>query len=446
MIFRLFFFLLPFAPLLHSEEEIRVHLSTTTPLTPIYLGVIQGEKSGFDRPYLQQLESVLQFDLNFNGYSKLLPKGDEKEALLRQGDPHAAFQMQQWKNFGVAWALKISIVNKQLSLQAFSVQQGTLKSFSNIPLTGQLSQDRRQIHKLADGLTLALFNHSGIASSRILYSAESKGGQGSSWSSEIWECDWDGGNARQVTHDGSYCVTPVVVPGHHGSDRFIYVSYKNGIPKIYTASLRDGASKRLVELRGNQLLPAISPKRDKIALISDASGRADLFLQTIRLDSGEMGKPVQLFSYPRSSQASPTFSPDGSQIAFVSDKDGSARIYTIGANQQAKRATPTLVTKQNKESSCPSWSPDGTKLAYSAKTNGTRQIWIYDFATSEERQLTSGSGNKENPCWAPDSMHLVFNSTDSSSSELYLVNLNQPEAIKITKEPGKKHYPSWGTR
>jgi TolB protein len=171
-----------------------------------------------------------------------------------------------------------------------------------------------------------------------------------------------------------------------------------------------------------------------------------LFMQEFNPENGESGKPVQLFSYPRSTQASPTFSPDGSKIAFVSDKDGSPRIYLLPAVHFEKRATPTLLTKKNIENSCPSWSPDGKKIAFSAKTKGTRQIWIYDFDAGEEWQLTDGTGNKENPSWAPDSQHLVFNSTDGHVSELYLVNLNQPDVIKISSGPGVKHYPSWGTK
>jgi TolB protein len=273
-------------------------------------------------------------------------------------------------------------------------------------------------------------------------------GDDSRWLSEIWECDWDGANVRQLTHDASYSVTPVLIPqnARFANDRFLYVSYKTGQPKIYLGSLKGGQGKRLIDLRGNQLLPTISPRRDKIAFICDAAGRTDLFLQSFSPETGEVGKPQQLFSYPRSTQASPTFSPDGSQIAFVSDKDGGMRIYLISATPSERRPNPRMITKQNRENSCPCWSPDGTKLAYSAKTNGVRQIWIYDFATGEEMQLTSGPGNKENPYWAPNSLHLVFNSTDSSTAELYIVNLNQPEAVKISQGPGKKHYPTWGPR
>jgi TolB protein len=441
-------FILFVTAMLHAEEgEIRVHLSTESSLSPLYIGNIEGANSSLSAQYLAQLESVLAFDLKYNGHTKVVPKSVEKEKILLQKENSQIFAPNFWKNAGISYVIKSSVSEKNLSLLIFSSQTGALKNFGEIKLTGDLNKDRRQIHKLADGIQKALFSVDGVASSRILYSVQIPNKEEKDWAAEIWECDWDGANARQVTKEESYCVTPVFIPASsgHATDRFLYVSYKMGQPKIFIASLNDSNGKRLIDLRGNQLLPAVSAKRDKVAFICDAAGRTDLFVQPLNA-SGEAAKPVQLFSYPRSTQASPTFSPDGSKIAFVSDKDGPPRIYLISATPTSKRQNPQLITKQNKESSCPSWSPDGRKLAYSAKTNGIRQIWIYDFASGEERQLTDGPGFKENPCWASDSMHIIFNSTDNASSELYLVNLNQPEAIKITKGPGKKHYPTWGTR
>lgn len=433
-----------------AEEEIRVQLATESQLQPIYVGKIQMENAAFDSSYLHQIETVLNYDLNYNGSTKVLERAPEKEHLLSLKENSAAFNSSAWKTFGVSYAVRSQLKERQLSVCVYNAQTGSLKTFPDILLTGNLSEDRKNIHKLADGISRGLFNKPGVANSRILYSYQVKNprSDGSEWVSEIWECDWDGSNARQLTHDESYCVSPVIVPQSErfNNDRFLYVCYKTGQPKIYIGSLKGGPGKRLIDLRGNQLLPTISPKRDKMAFICDAGGRTDLFLQPFNPESGEVGKPLQLFSYPRATQASPTFSPDGSKIAFVSDKDGGMRIYLIPAALTDKRPNAVMITKQNRENSCPCWSPDGTKLAYSAKTNGIRQIWIYDFATGEETQLTSGTGNKENPYWAPDSMHLVFNSTDNSTAELYVVNLNQPEAIKISKGPGKKHYPTWGPR
>lgn len=431
-------------------QEIRVHLATTNPLQPIYIGKIQAQNSTFDPAYLAQLENILSYDFNYNGSTKVVSRSAEKEQLLYAKDNADAFNLSSWKNLGINYVIRCQINGRSLNASTYNVQNGSLKTFAEIPLYGDLNNDRRQIHKLADSIHKILFNSEGVASSRILYAYQVKNPRqdGGEWISEIWECDWDGANARQLTHDESYSVTPVAIPfnPHYSNDRFLYVSYKMGQPKIYIGSLKGGEGKRLIDLRGNQLLPAISLKRDKVAFICDAGGRTDLFVQPFNPETGEVGKPIQLYSYPRSTQASPTFSPDGSKIAFVSDKDGGMRIYVIPAVSSEKRANAQMISKQNRENSCPCWSADGTKLAYSAKTNGIRQIWIFDFGTGEEWQLTSGPGNKENPYWAPDSKHIVFNSTDNSSSELYIANMNQPEAMKISRGPGKKHYPTWGAR
>lgn len=437
------------SPCIASEnEELLIRLQTSSALQSVYIGKIQSKSATFDSKYLTEIQTVLDFDFDHNGATKVLPRSTEKELLLQKTLPAEALNPEAWKNFGATFAIRCQVAQRTLTFSVLNAQTGSIKTFSAIELTGDLKHDRRQIHKLADAVHQALFHTDGIANTRILYAYQSKTPQadGKGWVSEIWECDWDGANARQLTHDNSYSVTPVSIPenAHYRNDSFLYVSYKMGQPKIYLGSLKGGQGKRLIDLRGNQLLPAISAQRDKLAFICDAGGRTDLFLQPMNPKTGEVGKPVQLFSYPRSTQASPTFSPDGSQVAFVSDKDGGVRIFIIPTAISEKRANAKMITIQNRESSCPAWSPDGTKLAYSAKTENVRQIWVYDFGTQEEWQLTSGPGNKENPSWAPDSLHLVFNSSDGSDTELYIANLNQPEAIKISRGSGKKHYPSWG--
>ena len=432
-----------------KHEEIRIYLSTTSSFEPIYIGKLTSDHS-LGPDYLSQLESILNFDFSYNGSTKVLPVNDPRENVLAQPTPAQRFNSATWKNWGVLHVIQGVIRNKSLSISVFSSQTSSLKQFPEVLLNGVLAKDRMQLHRLADAIYKTLYGQSGVASSRILYAVKQK--KQDKWISEIWSCDWDGGNPKQITREGSYSITPVFIPSSskYANDKFMYVSYKMGQPKIFLASFHEGIGKRLIDLRGNQLLPAISPQRDKVAFICDAAGkadgRADLFLQKFNPEKGETEKPFQLFSYPRSVQASPTFSPDGSKIAFVSDKDGAPRIYIIEATFSTKRPIPVLITKQNHENACPAWSPDGKKLAYSAKTRGTRQIWIYDFERKEEWQLTDGSGNKENPSWAPNSQHLVFNSTDGHISELYIVNLNQPDVVKISQGSGIKHYPAWGTR
>jgi len=436
----LFYLLLCFQSLF--AEEIRVYLSTTSLLQPLYLSKIQCSDESLSESYLAQLYSVLKFDLNYNGKTCVLATQPDREEVLR----NHSFQQTLWKNWGVTYAICGQIHNQRLTLTCFSTHTGAVHHFPAAVLSGSLSKDRKILHRLSDAVFKTLFGIEGVASTQLLYSVKER--KGDRFISEIWCCDWDGANPRRLTYENNYSITPVSIPpsDQYANDKFLYVSYKMGQSKIFISSMSQKQGKRLIDLKGNQLLPAISRKRDKIAFVCDISAeRADLFVQQFHPQSGAIGKPIQLFSYPKSTQASPTFSPDGSKIAFVSDKDGSPRIYLIAVSHQEKKGSPLLITKKNGENSCPSWSPDGKKIAYSAKTKGIRQIWIYDFDTQEERQLTEGGGNKENPSWAPDSCHLVFNSTDGHTSELYLVNLSQPDVIKISSGPGVKHYPSWAS-
>ncbi|MBA3957364.1 MAG: Tol-Pal system protein TolB [Parachlamydiaceae bacterium] len=425
-LFTLFFIAVTFscfAKPQESNDEIVIRLETEVQLIALNVTDFVNQ-SDLPKTYIQQLNEVLRFDLNHNGMTYVTSK------------PADAF-----------YTISVTLTSgNKLSATMVSANNGSKKSVDGLALTGTLSKDRRLIHQLADALHEALFDKEGIASTQILYAIKKQTGE--KWISEIWEADYDGENARPIIKDNSYSITPIYVPAKpgHKSGSFFYVSYKAAQPKIYIASLQDGISKRFIAMSGNQLMPAISQQRDKVAFICDVTSNPDLFIQAFNPESGVIGKPQQIFTAQHASQGSPTFNPEGTQIAFVSNKDGSPRIYVIdipSPGTSLKDVKARLVTKHSKESSAPTWSPDGSKLAYCAMTDGTRQIWIYNFNTKEERQLTRGPGNKENPSWAPNSLSLVYNSSDPGSSDLYLINLNQPKATKITSGPGEKRFPSW---
>jgi len=402
-----------------ANDELEVLLSTQSPLTFIHVSNFNKEQSSFDQSYINSLQKVLEFDLNYNGKTTVVKEFKDKIPL----------------------SVKVKIVKKELLIDV--ITSAKQKTSSSISLSGILDVDRRRIHLMHDELMQKLFNVRGIAALRLLYTVRIpnpyEGGQ--KWLSEVWMCDYDGNNRKQITFENNYCVHPIFLPEKR--DRFIYVSYKTGMPKIYESNIKNTFSRPVLSIRGNQLLPAVAV--NKIAFICDAAGRPDLFLQKTDVEGKEAGKAIQLFAAPRSTQASPAFSPDGNKIAFVSDKDGSPRIYMIKISEEEIHERPLahLLTRKNGENVSPSWSCDGTKLAFSAKTDGVRQIWVYDFITGEEWQLTKGPESKENPVWAPDNLHIVYNTEDKESSELYIINLNQQQAVKISAGVGKKRFPVW---
>ena len=415
---------MPFSLLFSYEErELVVPLSTRNFLSTVSVSPLAG--NSFEKSYLESLRAVLLFDLSHNG--------------------HCTAETHKETDFHI----DLDLYDKNLSALVELRREGATKTLGPYHLCGTLSSDRRTLHRFHDDLAILLTGKRGVASGRILYALQvpEKTLQGYEYRSEIWECDIDGENKRQVTGERSYCINPVFLPqeGDFTRGKFMYVNYKKGQPKIYIASFNEREGTPFLPLRGNQLLPTLSPKEDMIAFISDASGRADLFVQLFNRNVGPVGKPIQVYSYPHSVQASPTFRPDGKKIAFVSDKEGTPRIFIIDTPYPGREVSsrPICLTKNYPHNTCPAWSPDGTKIAYSAKIDGIRQIMVYDFLTQEEIPLTTGPSHKENPCWAPNSLHMIYNTVDPSSSELFIINIKEKKPLQISSGSGKKHYPAW---
>jgi len=435
------FFSLPL--FLCAQEEIEISLRTRQTLAPLYLSKLASEKTDLPQSYLAEIYSIISFDCRQSGYVYLLSEDSEKEEQLAL-DEERAFDPNFWNKTNAKIAVKLKLSGSVLQIAVFHKAEQKTFHFSSPNLLGDLSADRPKIHKLLSQMQKELFGVEGIFHKKILYSMRTKISEsaGPKWISEIWSCDFDGKNVQQLTQEKGYCISPRFIPKR--PQNFVYVSYKLGQSKIFLGSLGDKEGIHFIPLPGNQLLPSISPASDHLAFICDAAGRPDLFIQDFQANGDLSGKPKQLFSFPRATQASPTFSPDGKTIAFVSDKDGPPRIYslTIPASADQERPQARLITKKNRQNTSPCWSPDGTKLAYSAKTDDVRQIWIYDFAKEEEWQLTFAAENMENPVWAADSMHLLFNS-EGDSCELYMANIHQPEPVKISEGAGQKRFPAW---
>ena len=94
-------------------------------------------------------------------------------------------------------------------------------------------------------------------------------------------------------------------------------------------------------------------------------------------------------------------SPDGKKVAFVVRGEVFAASAKDGGD--AARVTDTTAAESDVV-----WAPDSRRVAYVSDRDGTPHLFLYDFATGAETQLTRGAATDEAPRFSPDGKTLAF--------------------------------------
>ncbi|MGB8509102.1 MAG: S41 family peptidase, partial [Pyrinomonadaceae bacterium] len=82
------------------------------------------------------------------------------------------------------------------------------------------------------------------------------------------------------------------------------------------------------------------------------------------------------------------------------------------------------------------WAPDSRRLAYVSKRNGPAQLFLYDFATNAETQLTNGGHDDFTPRFAPDGKSLAF---IRDGHEIRVLDLDAKTNNANGAEPYRQH-------
>jgi len=134
----------------------------------------------------------------------------------------------------------------------------------------------------------------------------------------------------------------------------------------------------------------------------------------------------------------PTWSPTGVQIAFTSDRSGAPQVYVMGADGLGVRRVSTAAYCDRA-----TWSPAPfNELAFVCRSGGTSDLFVYDFASGQTRQITFGQGANESPSYAPNGKHLAFTSTRSGRTQVYTVDRDGQNVRQITRT-GNNFMPDW---
>lgn len=207
--------------------------------------------------------------------------------------------------------------------------------------------------------------------------------------------------------------------------------------EIFTAPTGEGGDLvQITDGAARDQSPVYSPDGKRIAYVSDASGREEIYITS----TDGAGKPEKITDVD-ALKLSFSWSPDSKAIAYVSS-DAKLRRYDVDTKR-----TAVLMTSRYGNFSAPAWSPDGQWIAYSRPTHvrtsdvilirsAPRETTAADQAArvNEERPVTFDSYNDSNPRFAPDGRKLYFVRTEgfgggggAASSQIYSITLEREE-------------------
>lgn len=280
------------------------------------------------------------------------------------------------------------------------------------------SNIERLAHQLNDDIVFAISGKPGIATSQIAFVGSKTGRK------EIYLCDYDGGNVRQVTRDNSISVSPSV---SSNGQKLAYTSYISGFADVYLIDLPTGKRTRIINQPGTNTGAAFSPDGGQLALTMSFPGNPELF--TTGLDGGR----AKRLTNSGGVESSPSWSPDGKKIVYVSDASGQPQLYTVSSGG----GRPQLLSTGHGFCVEPDWSPDGNRIAFNVRQGGANQVAVYDF-NQGSRVITTGS-SAEAPVWGANSRHVLYVQGDA----LYVHDVESGVRTRIVGGMGKLGEPSW---
>lgn len=209
--------------------------------------------------------------------------------------------------------------------------------------------------------------------------------------------------------------------------------------QIISLPAKEGAAQVLMAEDGVRYqMPRLSPKGDKLAYVSDATGEQQLYVANADGTGEKM-----ITSEGRRQLKAYTWSPDGAWICLY---DSNMKLRLVKADGSDERV---IGQGDNWYGMAHDWSPDSAYLAFAQPEDLTFQrfIHIHDISANKTRKLSDGLAHEDNPDFSPDGKWLAFtsrrNMTGTWDHTLNQYNFNQDPNVVLFLPLEKKTPSPW---
>ena len=222
--------------------------------------------------------------------------------------------------------------------------------------------------------------------------------------SEIWLMHFGAKPSYEQLSDGG---AKEMWPMWSKDDRTIYyVSDRSGAQNIWAKDL-NGKSREVTQFKGGRVLwPSIGYDGKSIVFERD--------FQVWRLDIST-GRAGTVNIVRRGAPAGPAIehlrltdqiseialAPDGKKIAFIVRGE----IFAASSADGGDAARVTFTPAQESQMA---WAPDSRRLVYVSDRDGASHLFLYDFTTSSETQITRDKESDDTPEFSPDGKMIAF--------------------------------------
>jgi Tol biopolymer transport system component len=192
--------------------------------------------------------------------------------------------------------------------------------------------------------------------------------------------------------------------------RIAYESNRSGDWQLYLFDVGTGEETRLTESEGNNVNAFWSYDGRKIVFQSDREG----FWQLYEIDTTT--RQERLLSDGAGDDHDPQYSNDDQHILFRSMRDGDNSVIYV---MKADGSEVTRISDVGGYALNEAWSPDDSLIAYQSDMDGDEDVYVYEVATGQTRQLTDNTLQDYAPTWYCTAPVLVFTSDVTGDSNLF---------------------------
>ncbi|MFT6245413.1 MAG: Tol biopolymer transport system component/C-terminal processing protease CtpA/Prc [Salibacteraceae bacterium] len=211
---------------------------------------------------------------------------------------------------------------------------------------------------------------------------------------------------------------------------------------IYLVASKGGEAKAITTHQDHDYGAVWSKDGKSIAFASNRYGNYDVFVMPSK------GGAAKRLTYHSANDIPHSFKADGSVLFASSRLDANTNsqfptgvlpeLYSVNENGLLKQVLTTPAEDA-------SWNSDNSKMIYHDKKGYeniwrkhhtsaiTRDVWMYDPATKEHKQLTDFNGEDRSPVWSKDEKSFYYLSEESGSFNIWKKDISGASKMQLTK-------------